>query len=94
MEIKHNNNAIGGVFFIEEDNEIVAELTYDYNEAGDMVLNHTGVQPRHEGKGLGRQLVSKAVEYARNNNLKIVPVCSFVVRLFEIVPEYSDVKRV
>ncbi|MCU1454477.1 MAG: hypothetical protein JWN46_2623 [Acidimicrobiales bacterium] len=54
-----------------------AELTY--RRRGDrLVLDHTGVPGAIEGRGLGSVLVATAVDYARRNDLTIVPVCWFV----------------
>lgn len=54
-----------------------AELTYSLT--GDrMVINHTGVPPAIEGRGIGSALVRAAVEDAIARDLTIVPLCSFV----------------
>jgi predicted GNAT family acetyltransferase len=36
-------------------------------------------------------MVSAAVEYARENDIKIVPVCPFVKEIIDETPEYQDV---
>ena len=51
----------------------------DYRMAGDvMQLVHSEV-PRHlENRGLAAQVVRAALDYARLNGLKVVPVCGYV----------------
>jgi predicted GNAT family acetyltransferase len=43
------------------------------------------------GKSAGKQLVAKAVEFARARGIKIVPLCPFAKSVFDKVPEYRDV---
>ncbi len=48
-----------------------------------MIIEHTEVDESLEGKGVGKQLVHTAVEYARTHNIKIstaVPLCKKSVR--------------
>lgn len=54
----------------------VAELVY--RRDGDrLVLVHTGVPAELEGRGVGGELVSAAVEVAASERLRIVPNCPF-----------------
>jgi hypothetical protein len=51
----------------------------DYRLAdGVMRLVHTEVPRRLEGRGLAGQLVQAALDHARANGLKVVPVCGYV----------------
>ncbi len=43
------------------------------------------------GRGLGKQLVDKLVDYARNENKLIIPVCPYAKKVLESNPEYQDV---
>jgi predicted GNAT family acetyltransferase len=36
-------------------------------------------------------MVTKAVEYARENNIKLIPLCPFSKSVFDKVPEFKDV---
>ena len=56
-------------------------------------LNHTFVKTAYEGQGIGGKLVLELVNQARKNNIKIMPVCSFVQKEFDLKPEYSDVLK-
>lgn len=55
------------------------------------IIDHTEVNSRNEGKGFGKQMLTKAVEYARENGIKIIPLCSFAKSVFEKVSEFRDV---
>ncbi len=91
MEIKQIEHESKGAFVIEEGNERLAELTY--SKAGDklIIIDHTDVSDKLRGQGAGKQLVMKAVEYARASNIKIIPLCPFARSVFDKTPEISDV---
>lgn len=91
MEIKQIEHGSKGGFVIEKDNERLAEMTY--SKAGDIliIIDHTEVSDRLRGQGAGKQLVMKAVEYARNNHIKILPLCPFARSIFDKTPEIADV---
>jgi len=47
-----------------------------------------------EGKGLASLLLKRSVEYARENNYKINPLCPFAEVQFDEHKEYRDVLAV
>ncbi|WP_373056580.1 GNAT family N-acetyltransferase [Zunongwangia sp. H14] len=92
MEIKHKESDSRGMFYIEGEKGIIAELTYQKQENNIIVIDHTKVDRRKEGQGLATSLVKKAVEFAREKNLKIDPLCPFAEVQFERYNSYSDVR--
>jgi uncharacterized protein len=56
-----------------------------------MILTHTEVPESLEGQGVGGQLVKAALEYAREQDLMVVPQCQFVASYIGRHPEYADV---
>ncbi|GAA4315657.1 GNAT family N-acetyltransferase [Pontixanthobacter gangjinensis] len=92
MEIKHRENDSRGMFFIENDKGIIGELTYHKNEGSVLTIDHTEVKREMENQGIGSSLVKKSVEYARENDLKIHPLCPFAEVQFDIHKSYSDVR--
>lgn len=91
MEIKHQIDESKGMFYIEENGHRLAEMTYSKSGTSHLVIDHTGVSAALKGQGAGKQLVQAAVEYARAEHLKILPLCSFARGVFEKTPEYTDV---
>jgi predicted GNAT family acetyltransferase len=91
MDIQHEQSTSKGAFYIEENGARLAEMTY--SKAGDalIIIDHTEVSDALRGKGAGKQLVSAAVDHARKNNLKILPLCPFAKSVFEKVKEFQDV---
>lgn len=56
-----------------------------------IIIEHTYVSDSLVGQGIGQQLVKKAAEYARLNNLKIIPECSYARKVMTSSDEYSDI---
>lgn len=81
-----------GMFFIEENGDIVAELHYALRPDGILTLDHTEVHPRMAGQGLGSQLVKHSVEFARSNGYKVKPLCTYAAKQFERHPEYKELQ--
>ena len=91
MEIQQEDNGKKGVFFIEENNEIIAEMTYVWSGEDKIIIDHTGVSEKLGGKGIGKQLVHKAVEIAREKHIKILPLYPFAKKVFDKTDDYKDV---
>jgi len=66
-------------------------MTFVFAGEDKIIIDHTGVNPGNEGKGLGKQMVAQAVTYARENNIKIIPLCPFAKKVFDKTPEFRDV---
>lgn len=66
-----------------------AELLYGLRD-GQMIIQHTGVPQAVEGRGIAASLVKAALEYARAQNLKVIPACSYSAAYVERHPEYAD----
>ena len=81
-----------GMFFIEKDGEMVAQLTYTKDENNVMTLDHTETEPDETGQGLASSLVKHSVEYARKNNLKIDPLCEYAAAQFKRHESYREVQ--
>jgi len=91
MEIKNTNDGKRGVFYMEDNGAEIALMHYTFAGPGKMIIDHTEVNDAYEGKGLGKQLVKAGVEYARENHLKILPLCPFAKKIFELTPAFGDV---
>ena len=86
-----NLSLISIYFFIEENNEIIAEMTYVWSGEDKIIIDHTEVSEKLGGKGIGKQLVHKAVEMAREKHIKILPLCPFTKKVFDKTEDYKDV---
>ena len=63
--------------FILDTEEGRGELEYQQTKDGNLVIAHTEVPQKAEGKGYGSALVKAALEYAKENDLKVMPLCPY-----------------
>jgi len=68
-------------------NEVYVEYKMRNNE---MDLNHTYTDPALRGKGMAAHVVRAALEFAKINNLKVIPTCSYVQSFIEKNKEYKE----
>ncbi|MFF2286035.1 GNAT family N-acetyltransferase [Peribacillus butanolivorans] len=80
-----------GSFFVEESGEKLAEITFYKSGDNEITVDHTVVSDKLRGQKVGNSLVEKVIEFAREEKLKVVPVCTFVQKLFEKNADYEDV---
>ena len=90
MEIQQDEHGRKGAFYIEEDGEWIAELTYVKTDTT-MTIDHTEVAEKLQGEGIGEDMVRAAVEFARKNGLKVRPVCSYARKIINETPEFQDI---
>lgn len=65
-------------------------LTYQEHE-GKIELVHTEVPKSYQGKGYANQLAKAALEYAKQNQLKVIPACRFVRAYLKRHPDVAHV---
>lgn len=91
MLIQHKEGKNRGMFFIEDDGEILAEIVYASGGDNTIIIEHTEVDDRLRGQNIGFELVHKTVEHARMYGLKISPVCPFAKAVFDKRADFKDV---
>ena len=77
-------------FEIRDDGKLAGFARY-VRRPGRIFFVHTEIDPAFEGRGLGGQLASAALDAARTTGERIVPLCSFVAKFVERHPEYADI---
>ncbi len=90
ISINREDNDKKGRFVVQDNDEYAGEMTYTWAGEDKIIIDHTGVLKEHGGKGLGKKLVMEAVDFARNNNIKILQLCPFAKRVLE-KEEFKDV---
>lgn len=91
--ITHTSSEGQNYFAISNGAQKIGILTYSMPTPGVMVIDHTEVDADHQGKGLARQLVMAAVNFAKENNLKVNPLCPYADRVFKASPELSAIRN-
>ncbi|MDE3743827.1 GNAT family N-acetyltransferase [Maribacter polysaccharolyticus] len=83
VRFEQEDNKEKGRFIMYENEVLAGEITYTWSGETKFIIDHTSVDPEFSGKGFGKQLVIKAVEFAKNNNLKVVPRCPYAKKVFD-----------
>lgn len=88
MEIKKSELK----FYIGEDEENpLAEICIADKDENTLVIEHTNVSQALAGQGVAKLLVEKVVEFARKENKKVIPKCTYAKSQFEKNSDYNDV---
>ena len=81
-------------FVLRIDGERLGFLEFTRPDVGVMRIEYVEVSPELRGTGLGRQLVAKAVDFARDAKLRIVPICSYARAVIQRDPAMSSLLAV
>lgn len=80
-----------GAFLILDGEEQLGEMALAIFDK-EMVVYHTEVSPKAEGQGLAKLMLNAMVAYARENGLKVKPLCPYVHAQFKRHPaDYEDI---
>lgn len=82
----------GGVFEAFLNDEKAGEVTFAVAPEGYIVIDHTIVFEAFNGKGIGKGLVTAAVDWAVEHAFKIKPVCPYAVKLFDQTEAWQDLR--
>ena len=91
MNIQHTSTDTKGEFYIEKDGERIAEMTYSKAGSSRIIIDHTEVFDEGRGKGYGKKLVKHGVQFARDHDLKVLPLCPFAKAIIMKHDELHDV---
>lgn len=79
-------------FVLFDGEKEIGELTYLPRGEETVIANHTYVEASYNGQGLAGRLLDGLVHFARQEKIKILPTCPYIVRKFQQNPEkYEDV---
>ena len=63
----------------------------DYIQDGkNFVITHVGVYPEHRGQGVAAKIVDAGLQYARENSLRVIPMCSYAAAYMRRNPQYME----
>ena len=65
------------IYSVNNENKIIAEITFEKIEKGIFNINHTYVDESLRGQKIGEKLVKMAIEEIKKKNGKIQATCSF-----------------
>jgi predicted GNAT family acetyltransferase len=71
----------------------LGHLEFTRPDVGVMRIEYVEVSPDLRGTGLGKQLVQKAVAFATENSLRVVPICSYARAVIQRDPALTAATR-
>jgi len=88
---RHITSDKDGSFVYELNDQRVGEM--HYRIAGDhkIIVDHTVVEEEEEGHGIGKKLLEELVNFARKENIKVVPQCSYAHAVLKRTKEWQDI---
>lgn len=92
MIVEREDQPGHGRYVIRLSPDAEAEMTFRLGDNNSIIIDHTGVPPAFEGRGIAAKLVNTAIDDARRQGFKITPLCSYVVAQFRRHPEWADLR--
>ena len=68
----------------------LAKMTFVPTGEHRIIVDHTYVSDELSGQGIGRQLLSELVDWARKENKKIIPLCPYAKAQMQKSSDYHD----
>lgn len=66
----------------------------DYIQDGkNFVITHVGVHPEFRGQGVAGKIVQVGLEYAKENSLRVIPMCPYAAAYIRKHPEYIELTK-
>jgi predicted GNAT family acetyltransferase len=85
-----NNEKKSQFEYVEDGHTAVAAYT---KRPDALILTHTEVPKELGGRGIGNKLAEFAMTYAREHDLRVVPLCPFMSKYIDKHPEHKDLVR-
>jgi predicted GNAT family acetyltransferase len=90
VDVQHRDN---NKRFTARTDSGLAYVSYERPDERTIDLQHTVVPEADRGQGVGAALVKSAVDYARQNGLRVVATCPFVKAWLEKHPDQQHVVK-
>lgn len=93
MTYENNRSGNGGfIALISDSSEEIGRLTYTiFPDDQKLIISFVLVHPKFEGRGMGKYLVQDAIKFARENNWKVYPHCSYARSVMMRMNDVEDI---
>ena len=75
VEIKQIDQGTKGYFAAFDGEKEAGRMSYTFAGETRMILDHTEVSDEYRGQNIGKRILMEVVEFARQNKIKIIPLC-------------------
>ncbi|KEY18647.1 GNAT family N-acetyltransferase [Kaistella antarctica] len=92
MKYENNRSGNGGVLTLNKEDDEVGRLTYTiFPDENKLIISFVLVHAKFEGKGMGKYLVEEGIKFARENNWKVYPHCSYARSVMNRMKDVDDI---
>lgn len=93
MTYQNERNGNGGIISIHTENQQeIGRCTYTIlPEESILIISYVLVHKPFEGKGVGKFLVQSAIHFAKENNWKVSPHCSYARSVMKRMTNIEDI---
>lgn len=92
-EIQFHSSGNKGKAYMGDFNSPIAEMTFSNSPNSLWIIDHTEVNESLKGQGIGKKLLLKIVEEARDLKVEILPLCPYAKHAFEKDESIQDVLK-
>ncbi|RYY57794.1 MAG: N-acetyltransferase [Chitinophagaceae bacterium] len=93
MEVTIHQQETKGFAMVRDNGKRAGAMTFSIASPELIIIDHTEVETEYNGKGIGKLLLYKIVDMAREKNIKILPLCPYAAAQFKKIAEIRDVLR-
>ncbi len=93
MDIEIKKRESKGFAIAREGETKAGVMTFSISGPELIIIDHTEVEEAYKGKSVGKQLLMAIVEWAREDNIKIIPLCPFANTMFKKMEDIQDVLK-
>jgi predicted GNAT family acetyltransferase len=91
IEIKQIKDDTKGRFAAMDEGKQAGAIFYTSAGETKMILDHTEVNDAYRGQSISKKILMYIVEFARENNIKIIPLCPYAKSVFDKTESIRDV---
>jgi predicted GNAT family acetyltransferase len=91
IEIRQIKEGTKGHFSAIDDDKTAGAIYYTPVGNTRMILDHTEVDDAYRGQSIGKKILMFIVEFARENKIKIIPLCPYAKSVFDKTESIRDV---
>ncbi len=91
IEIKQIQSGTKGFFGAFDGNKEAGRMSYTLAGKSTIIIDHTEVNNEYRGQNIGKRILMEVINYARENKIKIIPLCPFAKSVFDRTEEIRDV---
>jgi predicted GNAT family acetyltransferase len=91
IEVKQIKDEAKGRFAAMDEDKQAGAIFYTSGGESKIILDHTEVDDAYRGQSIGKKILMNIVEFARKNNIKIIPLCPYAKSVFDKTESIRDV---